>query len=178
MPRVGIEPTLPTKERLLYRQTGGPPRDRRQCCSSTGGIRTHTHQGLSLAASSGWRTVPAVVVLRPRLFALLPEALGGNRTRTSAIPKRQAATTSQGRELCFRVRKKRPVGVEPTRPPWQGDRLPLHHGRGIHIQSIRRESHPRSHFGKVACCCYTTDANRSFAFKQWKRRESNPRVPA
>lgn len=21
------------------------------------------------------------------------------------------------------------MGVEPTRPPWQGDRLPLHHGR-------------------------------------------------
>ena len=24
---------------------------------------------------------------------------------------------------------KRPVGVEPTLPPWQGSRLPLHHGR-------------------------------------------------
>ncbi len=24
----------------------------------------------------------------------------------------------------------RPVGVEPTHPPWQGSRLPLHHGRG------------------------------------------------
>ena len=24
---------------------------------------------------------------------------------------------------------KRPVGVEPTHPPWQGSRLPLHHGR-------------------------------------------------
>ena len=27
---------------------------------------------------------------------------------------------------CF---AKRPVGVEPTLPPWQGSRLPLHHGR-------------------------------------------------
>lgn len=25
--------------------------------------------------------------------------------------------------------KERPVGVEPTHPPWQGSRLPLHHGR-------------------------------------------------
>ena len=25
--------------------------------------------------------------------------------------------------------KERPAGVEPARPPWQGDRLPLHHGR-------------------------------------------------
>ena len=25
----------------------------------------------------------------------------------------------------------RPAGVEPTHPPWQGDRLPLHHGRFV-----------------------------------------------
>ena len=30
--------------------------------------------------------------------------------------------------------KKRPVGVEPTLPPWQGSRLPLHHGRKIASQ--------------------------------------------
>ena len=41
--------------RLLYRQPGGPPRVRRRsnpgiCRSSTGGIRTHTRQGLSLVA--------------------------------------------------------------------------------------------------------------------------------
>ena len=29
---------------------------------------------------------------------------------------------------------KRPVGVEPTLPPWQGSRLPLHHGRKIASQ--------------------------------------------
>lgn len=34
------------------------------------------------------------------------------------------------------ARSERPVGVEPTRPPWQGDRLPLHHGRA------RRSSDP------------------------------------
>ena|SRR5262249_10089091 len=28
----------------------------------------------------------------------------------------------------------RPVGVEPTRLPWQGSRLPLHHGRGWPVQ--------------------------------------------
>ena len=43
----------------------------------------------------------------------------------------------------------RPAGVEPARPPWQGDRLPLHHGRlvGSRIvkdhQSTRRDSNPR-----------------------------------
>jgi hypothetical protein len=53
------------------------------------------------------------------------KAPGGSRTHTTAIPRLQAATTSQGR-----TPRERPVGVEPTRPPWQGDRLPLHHGRG------------------------------------------------
>ena len=28
--------------------------------------------------------------------------------------------------------KKRPVGVEPTHPPWKDSRLPLHHGRKIY----------------------------------------------
>ena len=26
-------------------------------------------------------------------------------------------------------------------------------------ESIRRGLHPRNHFGRVACCCYTTDAH-------------------
>jgi hypothetical protein len=30
-----------------------------------------------------------------------------------------------------------------------------------HRQYVRRESHPRDHFGRVACCCYTTDASRT-----------------
>jgi hypothetical protein len=116
------------------------------------------------------------------------------------------------------------AGIEPTRPPYQDGKLPLHH-KGIveikvksaesseflhfqlsaqhsalfesaqwesnpHVrhgkaigyryimgaltnQSIRRGSHPRNHFGRVACCCYTTDAH-----EQWKRWESNPRTPA
>ena len=43
----------------------------------------------------------------------------------------------------------RPAGVEPARPPWQGDRLPLHHGRlaGSRIvkdhKSTGRDSNPR-----------------------------------
>jgi hypothetical protein len=30
-----------------------------------------------------------------------------------------------------------------------------------HRQYIRRDLHPRNHFGRVACCCYTTDAQRT-----------------
>lgn len=30
--------------------------------------------------------------------------------------------------------KERPVGIEPTLPPWQGSRLPLHHGRLLNLR--------------------------------------------
>ena len=83
-----------------------------------------------------------------------PRAPGGSRTHATAIPRRQAPATTRGHH-----HPERPVGVEPTHPPWQGDRQPLHHGRGRSHQSIRRGSHPRRHFGRVACCCYTTDAS-------------------
>ena len=36
------------------------------CRSSTGGIRTHTHQGLSLVAAASWRTVPHIHHQSPR----------------------------------------------------------------------------------------------------------------
>ena len=45
--------------------------------------------------------------------------------------------------------KKRPAGVEPAHPPWQGSRLPLHHGRVVGSrlvkdhQSTGRDSNPR-----------------------------------
>jgi hypothetical protein len=29
------------------------------------------------------------------------------------------------------MQSERPAGVEPAHPPWQGDRLPLHHGRDM-----------------------------------------------
>jgi hypothetical protein len=51
---------------------------------------------------------------------------------------------------CFRSRRncqafpyadeKRPAGVEPAHPPWQGSRLPLHHGRfALYSYSIVKE---------------------------------------
>ena len=45
--------------------------------------------------------------------------------------------------------RERPAGVEPALPPWQGDRLPLHHGRRgwkpncQRTQSTGRDSNPR-----------------------------------
>ena len=52
---------------------------------------------------------------------------------------------------------KRPAGLEPARPPWPGDRLPLHHGRDQTIQVFKEHS--------VA-----------LRRRQWARRRSNPRL--
>jgi hypothetical protein len=131
VPRVGIEPTLPAKGRLLYRQPGGPPRVRRQFShpgfrrSSTGGIRTHTRQGLSLAA------LPVGV---PCLVTSPEPSVGIEPTRPpyqdGKLPLHHKGFSFTASCLLSPVPQERPVGVEPTRPPWQGSRLPLHHGRG------------------------------------------------
>ena len=44
--------------------------------------------------------------------------------------------------------KKRPAGVEPALPPWQGSRLPLHHGRVeslVELSKIRAPGGTRTH---------------------------------
>ena len=35
----------------------------------------------------------------------------------------------------------RPAGVEPAHPPWQGDRLPLHHGRLVGSRIVKDREH-------------------------------------
>ncbi len=35
----------------------------------------------------------------------------------------------------------RPAGVEPARSPWQGDRLPLHHGRKMVCRIVNEQEH-------------------------------------
>ena len=44
--------------------------------------------------------------------------------------------------------QKRPAGVEPALPPWQGSRLPLHHGRVeslVELSKIRAPGGTRTH---------------------------------
>ena len=67
---------------------------------------------------------------------------------------------------CFRSRRngrafprpesqERPAGVEPALPPWQGGRLPLHHGRLVGNQVVKdrestgRDSNPRRRITKA-----------------------------
>ena len=49
-----------------WRPTARPKAVAGVCRSSTGGIRTHTHQGLSLVAAASWRTVPHIHHQSPR----------------------------------------------------------------------------------------------------------------
>ena len=71
------------------------------------------------------------------------ESCGGrNRTCVCAVNSRDPVPTqdpphrglNQTSNFPLETSKKRPVGVEPTLPPWQGSRLPLHHGRKIASQ--------------------------------------------
>lgn len=79
-------------------------------------------------------------------------ASGGSRTHASAIPRRLAAVTTQRRHQ--------------QSAQWESNPH-IRHGKATGSryimgantnQSIRRGSHPRRHRGRVACCCYTTDA--------------------
>jgi hypothetical protein len=53
-----------------------------------------------------------------------------------AISPINNASNYQLSTLNSQLKEERPVGVEPTLPPWQGGRQPLHHGR------INRSEHP------------------------------------
>ena len=146
---VGQGSNLPSSVRRLYRPHGLPgpsdassqwhgwesnPQTPRFELGRYAGSRTVPH--LTQAPQTGfepvtstlteWRALQAAPQGRKSTFDL-SRAPGGNRTHTSAIPRRQAPVTTRGR--CHRP--ERPVGVEPTLPPWQGSRLPLHHGRVV-----------------------------------------------
>ena len=69
---------------------------------------------------------------------------GGIRTRALRFPK--PAEFQLSYILRF-LHKKRPAGVEPALPPWQGSRLPLHHGRVVwsNCQRTRAMGGTRTH---------------------------------
>jgi hypothetical protein len=46
----------------------------------------------------------------------------------------------QETSACLTGVSKRPAGVEPALPPWQGSRLPLHHGRANDVPNCQRSS--------------------------------------
>ena len=73
--------------------------------------------------------------------------------------------------------KERPAGVEPALSPWQGDRLPLHHGRDWCAELSNNIEHreglePSSpHYG-----CGILAAGRPVLSFQWDQRDLNPHL--
>ena len=73
--------------------------------------------------------------------------------------------------------QKRPVGVEPTLPPWQGSRLPLHHGRKKLATELSKnkpeiaEATERSIAWKTTSCA-VSESDSDYESTGW---DSNPR---
>ena len=69
--------------------------------------------------------------------------------------------------LSHTLKLKRPAGVEPALPPWQGSRLPLHHGRVeslVELSKIRAPGGTRTHVAALRMRCprrWTTSAFHS-----------------
>jgi hypothetical protein len=93
-----------------------------------------------------------------------------------------ALSCSQGRRIepgFPTSRTKCPAGVEPALPPWQGDRLPLHHGHILPTTNCQRNREHRvgleptsPHYG-----CGVFAARRPVLKSQWGQRGSNPHPP-
>lgn len=193
---MGIEPTLPARAAALqaaWRPTARPKAVntgfRR---SSTGGIRTHTHQGLSLVATASWRTVPhnpepsvGIEPTRPSYQdGKLPLHHKGLRRLSTRYQERPAGFEPapqpwQGRMLPLAPRARsyinrsptvRPAGVAPARPLWKSGVLLLHHRRFTN-QYPARDSNPP---GRLERPSTSPEVERGTK-NQWKRWESNPR---
>ncbi len=68
----------------------------------------------------------------------------GGRIRTDAL----LLPTQADSKLSHTLKLKCPAGVEPALPPWQGSRLPLHHGRVeslVELSKIRAPGGTRTH---------------------------------
>ena len=102
-----------------------------------------------------------------RLTAAYPYQHGShrNQVRTAGFePAISCARGTRNTRLSYVLHEKRPAGVEPALPPWQGGRLPLHHGR---VKVCRIVKEPRAPGGtrtlvaalRVRCPCrWTTSA--------------------
>ena len=165
MRRAGVEPAQPEASGLR------PPRlanaqPTHVCFSGSRGTRTHNgtaaacFQDRFLIQPDDFRGQAAVAGIEPasgRLTAAYPYQHGSHRitsARTAGFePAVSCARSRRNTSLSYVLRRtrsrERPAGVEPALPPWQGDRLPLHHGRRgwkpncQRTQSTGRDSNPR-----------------------------------
>ena len=62
--------------------------------------------------------------------------------RSRAPEARALFQLEKGARLSHVLNQERPAGVEPALPPWQGSRLPLHHGRLSYIELSKNTRAP------------------------------------
>ena len=141
------------------------------------------------AAIASWLALP---LFKAPAGGLEPPICGLTGRRRTIWLHRTISVRTAGFEpaiSCFRSRRngqtflrpdwsERPAGVEPAHPPWQGDRLPLHHGRLVGSRIVKDQEHrvglepTLPHYG-----CGVLAAERPVLVCQWDRWESNPHLP-
>ncbi len=101
---------------------------------------------------------------------------GGNRTRKFQSKSLVLYLRALFVGSCRWARSpERPAGVEPALPPWQGGRLPLHHGRAERgaglskIKSTGRDSNPRRRITGAA----SSPLDDQCLSCQWDQRDLN-----
>ena len=129
---------------------------------------------------------PPIVALTGRRLSIRPhryhDLFAAPRPRIGMAGFEPAISCSRSRRIepgFPTSRTKCPAGVEPALPPWQGDRLPLHHGHCFPKPNFQGNKKHRvgleptlPHYG-----CGVLAAGRPVLFFEWDQRGSNPHPP-
>ena len=126
---------------------------RHPCRSVPGGVPSPVGLYFRKAAAAGIEPATG------RLTATYPYQHGTHRitsVRTVGFePTISCSRGTRNARLSHVLNPERPAGVEPALPPWQGGRLPLHHGRLVGNQVVKdrestgRDSNPRRRITKA-----------------------------
>ena len=93
-------------------------------------LRAGENLFFSNQSSGGWTRTITRLLNREPPYRLGHTGLSFTKVRTTGFePAISCTRSTRNTKLSHILITERPVGVEPTLPPWQGSRLPLHHGR-------------------------------------------------
>ena len=79
---------------------------------------------------------PPIIGLTGRRLTVWPHRIMSVRT-AGFEPAISCSRGTRNTRLSYVLNRERPAGVEPAHPPWQGDRLPLHHGRLVGSRIVK-----------------------------------------
>ena len=129
-------------------------------CSGRSESRTHkAHRSavFETAAIAHWLALPlraAEAGIEPAGYAFNRRAHATNSSPSAIesaqldLNQRSPASGAGGiARLSHTPMQERPAGVEPAHPPWQGSRLPLHHGRVKSFQLSKNNQSPEHRAG-------------------------------